>query len=214
MAGAPAAISDIEVILRIGATERWSLRHHESTILALKLFTSRLLYETDSECPDCLLWVQALQHHRYDFVVQLLSCVQLFATPGAATCQASLSFTISWSLLKLMSIESTISSNYLILCHPLLLLPSIFPSIRVFPNSWLFTSSGQSTGTSTSASASVIPVNIQGWFPLGWTGLISLLPEKLSRVFSSATVRKHRLFVTQPSLWSNSYNTWLLEKIR
>ena len=138
MAGAPAAISDNEVILRIGATERWSLRHHESTILALKLFTSRLLYETDSECPDCLLWVQALQHHRYDFVVQLLSCVQLFATPGAATCQASLSFTISWSLLKLMSIESMISSNYLILCHPLLLLPSIFPSIRVFSKQLAF----------------------------------------------------------------------------
>ena len=194
MAGAPAAISDNEVILRIGATERWSLRQHESTVLALKLFISRLLYETDSECPDCLLWVQALQHHRYDFVVQLLSCVQLFATPGAATCQASLSFTISWSLLKLMSIESMISSNYLILCHPLLLLPSIFPSIRVFPNSWLFTSSGQSTGTSTSASASVLLMNIQDWFPLGLTGLISLQSKGLSRVFSNTTVQKQPFF--------------------
>ena len=139
MAGAPATISDNEVILRIGATERRNLRHHKSTILALKLSTFRLLlYEADCECPDCLLWVQALQHHRYDFVVQLLSCVQLFATPCTATCQASLSFTISWSLLKLMSIESMISSNYLILCHPLLFLPSIFPSIRVFSKELAF----------------------------------------------------------------------------
>ena len=66
--------------------------------------------------------------------VQLLSRVQLFATPWTAACQASLSITNSWSLLKLMSIESVMLSNHLILCHPLLLLPSIFPSIRVFPN--------------------------------------------------------------------------------
>ena len=68
------------------------------------------------------------------FSVQSLSRVQLFATPGTAACQASLSFTNSWSLLKLMSIESVIPSNHLILCHPLLLLPSIFPSIGVFSN--------------------------------------------------------------------------------
>ena len=67
-------------------------------------------------------------------VVHSLSCVQLFATPWTAACQASLSFTISWSLLRLMSIESVMPSNHLILCHPLLLLPSIFPSIRVFSN--------------------------------------------------------------------------------
>ena len=66
--------------------------------------------------------------------VQSLSCVQLFETPWTATCQASLSFTISWSLLKLMSIESVMPSNHLILCHPLLLLPSIFPSTGVFSN--------------------------------------------------------------------------------
>ena len=174
--------------LRMGATERRSLRHHESTILALKLSTSRpLLCETDCECPDCLLWVQALQHLRYDCVVQLLSCVQLFATPWTATCQASLSFTISWSLLKLMSIESMISFNYLILCHTLLLLCSI-PASESFPKNWLFTSGGQTTGAS--ASATVLPINIQGWFPLGLTGLISLLSKKLSRVFSSTTVQK------------------------
>ena len=71
-------------------------------------------------------------------VVQLLSCVQLFATPWTAGHQASLYFTVSWSLLKLMSIESTMPSNHLVLCHPLLLLPSIFPSIRVFSNESAF----------------------------------------------------------------------------
>ena len=90
-------------------------------------------------------------------VVQSLSHTQLFATPWAAKHQASLSFTISWSLLKLMSIESTLPSNHLILCRPLLLLPSIFLSIMSFPMSWLFTSGGQSIGTP----ASVLPVDIQ-----------------------------------------------------
>ena len=72
-------------------------------------------------------------HLRYSpVVVQLLSHVQLFATPWIVVCQASLSFTMSWGLLKLMSIELVIPSNQLILCHPLLLLPSIFPSIRIF----------------------------------------------------------------------------------
>ena len=133
--------------------------------------------------------------------VQLLSSVWLFVTPWTAACQASLSFTISWSLLKLMSIESMMPSKHLILWCPLLLLPSIFPSIRVFSMS-LFTSSGQSIGAS--APASVLPVNNQGWFPLGLTGLI-LQSKGLSRVFSNTTVRKHQFFGAQPSLWSNSH---------
>ena len=95
-----------------------------------------------------------------DVVVQLLSCVQLFATSWTAACQTSLSFTIFQSLLKLMSVESVMPSNYLILCRPLLLLPSIFPSIRSIPVSWLFALGGQSIGTS--APASVLQVNIQG----------------------------------------------------
>ena len=78
------------------------------------------------------------------FVVQLLSCVRLFATPWIAMCQAALSFTISWRLLKIISIESVMLSNHFIHCHPFLHLPSIFPSIKVFPVSQLFTSSGQS----------------------------------------------------------------------
>ena len=130
-------------------------------------------------------------------VVQLLNHVPLCATPWIAAHQASLSFTISLSLLKLMSFEWVIPSNYLILCHPLLL-PSIFPSIMVFPVSWLFESGCQNIGAS--ALASVLPTNIQDWFPLGWTGLISLLSKGLSGVFSSNTVQNHQFFSAQPSL--------------
>ena len=127
--------------------------------------------------------------------VQSLSRVWLFATPWTAARQASLSFTISQSLLKLMSIESVMPSNHR--CHPLLLLSSVFPSIRSFPLSRLFTSGGQIIGAL--ASASVLPMNIQGWFPLGLTGLISLLSKGLSKVFSSTTTRKHQFFSSQPS---------------
>ena len=124
--------------------------------------------------------------------VQWLSCVQLFATLWTAAHQSSLSFTISQSLLKLMSIESVMPSNRLILCH-LLLLPSIFSSIRVFSNEMAFCIGGQSIG----APASVLPINIQCWFPLGLTGLI-LLFKGLSRVFSStsskASILQHTAF--------------------
>ena len=106
-------------------------------------------------------------------------------------------------LAKLMSIESAMPSNHLILCHPLFLLPSIVPSIRVFPRSQLFPSGGQSIGVS--ASASVLPMNIQDWFPLGKTGWISLQSKGLSRVFSNTTFQKHQFFCAQPSLWSNSH---------
>ena len=126
-------------------------------------------------------------------------------------CQASLSITNSQSLPKLISIESVMPPNNLILCHPLLLLPSIFPNIRVFPVSQLFASGGHCIGAL--ASASVLPMNIQGQFPLGLTGLISLLFKGFSKVFPSTTVRKHQFFSAQPSLWSNSHiHTWLLEK--
>ena len=90
-------------------------------------------------------------------------------------------------------------------------LSSIFPSIGVFSVSWLFASGGQSIGAS--ASASILPMNIQGWFPLGLTGLISLLSKGLWRVFSSTIIQKHQLFDIQPSLLYNSHiHTWLLEK--
>ena len=105
-------------------------------------------------------------------VVPSLSCVWLFTIPWIAGCWAFLSFTISLNVLKLMSIESVMPSNPLILCCPLLLLPSIFPASESFPMTQLYTSGGQSIGAS---SASVFQVNIQCWFPLGLTGLISLL---------------------------------------
>ena len=104
---------------------------------------------------------------------------------------------VSPSLLKFMSMGSVMPSNCLILCHTLLLLPSIFPSIRVLCNC-LFASSGQSIGTS--ASAAIFPMNIQGWFPLGLTGLVSLLSKGLSRVSSNTTVQKHQFFGNQLSL--------------
>ena len=128
----------------------------------------------------------------------LLSQVQLFATPWTAALQASLSITNSQSLLKLMSIESVMPSNHLILCHSLLLLPSIFPSIRVFSNEsvlcirrpkyWSF-------------SFNISPSNAySGLFPLGWIGWISLQSKGLSRVFSNTTVQKHQFFSSQTSL--------------
>ena len=130
------------------------------------------------------------------------------ATPWIVSLQASLSITNSQSLPKLMSIESVMPSSHLILCRSLLL-PSVFPASGSFPVSWLFASCGQIIG----ASASVLPVNIQNWFPLGLTGLISLLSKSLSRVFSSTIVQKHQFFKAQPSLWSNSHiHAWLLEK--
>ena len=141
-------------------------------------------------------------------VVQLPSWVWLFATPWAAAHQASLSFTVSQSLLKIMSIESVMPSDHLIFCCPLLLLPSIFPSTGVFSNE------------------SVLPFRWPKYWSFSfrispsneYSGLISfridcLLSKWLSKVFSGTTVWKHQFFHTQPSLWSNSHiHTWLLEK--
>ena len=115
-----------------------------------------------------------------------------------------LSITNSRSLFNLMAIELVMPSNHLILCCPLLLLLSIFTNIRVFSGeSKLFASGGQSTGAS--ASASVLPMNIQGWFPLGLTGLISLLSKGLSRVFSNTTVQMHH-----PIYIQQTYEMWAL----
>jgi len=123
--------------------------------------------------------------------------------PWTVAHQASLSFINTQGLFKFTSIESMMPPNHLILSHPLLLLPSIFPRIRAFLMSQLFASGSQSTGDS--ASASVLPRNIQDWFPLGLTGLISFQSRGLSRVFSNITVQKHQFFSVQPSLWSNSH---------
>ena len=153
--------------------------------------------------------------------VQSLSRGRLFETPWTAVHQASLSITNSWSLPKPMSIDLVMPSNHLILCRPLLLLPSIFPSIKVFSfflifsrsfqMSQLFVSGGLSIGVS--ASTSVLPMNTQNWSPLGWTGWISLQSKGLSRVFSNTTVQKHQFFGAQLSSQSNTHiHTWPLEK--
>ena len=122
------------------------------------------------------------------------------------------------SLLKLMSIESVMPSNHLIFCCPLLLLPSIFPSIRGFSNEsvlrirwpkyWSFSFSIKWTFDQI-----VLLMNTQDWSPLGWTGWISLQSKGLSRVFSNTTVKRHQFFGAQLSLWFNSHiQTWLPEK--
>ena len=104
-------------------------------------------------------------------------------------------------------------------CHPTILSSMVpfssclqsFPASASFPMSQLFASGGQSLGAS--ASASVLPMNIQDWFPLGLTGLISLESKRLSRVFSNTTVQNHQFFNAHPTPWSNSHtHKWLLEK--
>ena len=142
--------------------------------------------------------------------VQSLSRVWLFAAPWTTAHQASLCITNSWSLLRLMSVESVMPSSNLILCHSVLLLPSIFPSIRVFSNEsvlcirwpkyWSFSFNIS------------LPMNTQDWSPLEWTGWISLQSKGHSRVFST-TVQKHQFFSAQLSSQSSSHiHTWLLEK--
>ena len=120
-------------------------------------------------------------------------------TPWTPARQASLSFTISLSLLKFMCIESVMPSNYLVLCHPFSSCLQSFPASGSFLMSWLFALGGQSIGASTSAS--VLPVNIQDWFPLGWTDLISLQSKGLSsenesesRSVMSNSFRPHGLY--------------------
>ena len=133
--------------------------------------------------------------------VQSLSHVWLFATPWTAACQDSLSITNCRSLLKLMSIESVISSKHLILCHPLLLPSSVFHSIRVFSNqSILPIRWPKYWSIEVSASVSVLPMSIQDWFPLGWTGWISFQPKRLSRVFFITTAQKHQFYCVQRSI--------------
>ena len=134
----------------------------------------------------------------------------IFATPWIAARQAPLSINNSWSSLKLMYIELVMPSNHLIPCCPLLL-PSIFPSIRSYQMSQFFPSGGQSIRIS--ASTSLLRMNTQDWFPLGWTGWISLQSKGLSRVFSNTTVQQNQFFCAQLSSQSNSHiHTWLLEK--
>ena len=150
-------------------------------------------------------WWQVWCWETLFFVVQSVSCVQLFATPWTIATQAPLSFTVSQNLLKFMSTELVMLLNHLILCHPLLLLPSLFPSIKVsskesalpirWPKYWSF-------------SFSINPPN-------EYSGLISFRIDLIWSpcVFSSTTAWKHQFFSAQPTLWSTSHNpTWLLAK--
>ena len=176
-------------------------------------FTVEVWFEGDKESMHCQEMVTGSSKTN-SFLLLLLfsrSVVSDSTTPWTAACQASLSITISQSLLKLTSIVLVMPSNHLVLCYLLLLLPSIFTSTRVFSNE-LALCIRWSRSIGDSASELVLPVNIQGWFPLGLTGLISLKSKGLSRVFSS-TDQKHEFFRAQPSLWSNPHiHTWLQEK--
>ena len=143
--------------------------------------------------------------------VQSLSHVQLFATPWTPACQASLSITNSWGLHKLMSIESKMPSNHLMLCCPLLFLTSNFLSIRVFSNESALCSRWPKYW---SFSFNISPSNEHPGlisFRIDWLDLLAV--QGISRVFSNTTVQKHQFFGTQLSSQSNSYShTWLLEK--
>ena len=151
-----------------------------------------------------------LESHSCCFCSVAWSCPTL-CDPWTAQCHASLSFTVSQSLLQLTFLRSrwdpTISSSVSLFSS----CPQSFPASGSFPMSRLFASGGQNIGAS--ASAPVLPMNIQGWFPLGLTGFISLQSKGFSRVFSSTTFWKHQFFSAQLSLRSNSYICiWLLEK--
>ena len=144
----------------------------------------------------------AFLHCKVGFV-QFSRSVTFNSMRPKAAHQASLSITNTRSLFKLMAIESVMPSNHLILFCLLLLLPSIFPTSRSFPMSQFFASSGQSIRAS--ASASILPMNINDWFPLQLTGLISLLLKGLSRVFFNTAVQKRQFFSAWFSLWSSSH---------
>ena len=139
----------------------------------------------------------------------VLSRVRPSAAPWTVAREAPLSSIISQSLLKFMSIELVMQFNHLI---PFSSCLQSFPASGSFPVSWLFASGTQNI--SALASASVLPMNIQGWSPLGLTGLISLQSKVLSRVFSSTKIQKHQFFSAQLSLWSNSHiHLWLLDEL-
>ena len=124
------------------------------------------------------------------------------AKTWTAAGQASLSFTVSQSLLKLMPIKLVMPSKHFIL-YPFSSCPQSFPASESFLMSWVFTSGGQSIGAS--ISASVLPIEIHHWFSTEWNGLTSLLSKELSRVFPRTTVGKYHFIGAQPSLWSNSH---------
>ena len=151
---------------------------------------------------ECGTWSQATWVSILVVVVQLLSRVWLFVTPWTTAHQAPVSSAVSQSLLKFTSLSQwcylTISSS----AAPFSFCFQSFPASESFPTSWTFASGDPSIGAS--SSTSVLPMNVQGCFPLGLTGLIPLKSKGLSRVFSNTTFQKHQFFGSQPSLWSTS----------
>ena len=149
-------------------------------------------------CCYCLVIQSSFSH------VQLCNPMD-YSMPGFPI----LHYLLEFALTHVHWANDTLQSSYLSSVVPFSSFPQSFPASGSFAISWLFAAGAQSIG----ASASLFLMNIQGWFPLGLTGLISLLSKGLSRVFSSTTIQKHQFFSTQLSLWSNTYNlTWLLEK--
>ena len=158
------------------------------------------------------------QYKKSTVVVQLLSHVRLFVIPWTAASQASLFFTIFWSLLKLTCIESVMPSNHLVFCHPLLLLPSIFPSIRVFSNESAFCIRWPNTGASTSASA--FTINIPGLisFRINWLNLLagqgtqeSSTPQFENVNSSAFSLLYGPTFMTIHDQWKNHTHTHTYE---
>ena len=178
-------------------------RRIKSTVLGSELQDFWLLPIFSSNHPNTL-------NNKFSSV-QPLSHVQLLATPWTAAHQAFLSITNSWSLLKLMSIELVMPSKYLMVCRPLLLPPSIFPSIRVFSNESVLLIRWPKYW---SVSFSIVPSKeIPGLISFRMDWLVSLQSKGLSRVFSNTTVQKHQFFIAQLSSQSNScIRTWPLEK--
>ena len=151
------------------------------------------IYSFSNSFPLCFIVV---------VVVQSLSHVWLFVSPWTAACQASLSLTISQSFPKFMSIESVLLSNRIILCPAVLLLPAS----RSFPMSWLFVSGGQSIGAS--FSTSVLPVSIQGWLPLGLTGLIFLLSQESSPALQFKSINSSALSLLYGPTLTSIHGYW------
>ena len=169
------------------------------------------LFCQNSGWESCQFKIMEIGNKRSFSSVQSLSRVRMFATPWSAARQTSLSITNSRSSLRLTSIESVMPSSHLILGHPLLLLPPIPPSIRVFSyEPTLYTRCSKYW----SFTPNISPSNeTQDWSPSAWTGLISLQSKGLSRVFSNNTVQKHQFFGVQLSSQSNFHiHTWPLEK--
>ena len=173
--------------------ERWSSSFGIYAFLILrKLFN---LWASDSS------FVSSIQGLSHVWLCDTVDCSR----------QASLSITNSQSSPELMSMESVMPSNHSSIVIPFSSCPQSFPTSGSFPMGQLFTSGGQSIVAS--ALPSVLPMNIQDWFPLELTDLNSLLSQRLSRLFSNTTVQKHQFFSAQPSVWCNSHiHTWLLGK--